>query len=152
VRASNEPGMSTLTVSGRDVGVLMDLEEKNDEGRFTNQPDSVIVERVLADYARYGLLPPHQVTPTTDVPSDLQRVPRQHETDRNSLRRLAKNTGFVFYFEPRALGVTSAYWGPENRRGLPQSPLSVNLGTATNVNALDFTQDALAPVDTQGSF
>src|SRR4051794_40588585 len=33
VRPSNEPGMSTLTVSGRDIGVLLDLKEKTDEGQ-----------------------------------------------------------------------------------------------------------------------
>src|SRR6516162_2411814 len=83
---SNEPGMSRLTVTGRDVSVLLDLEEKNDQ--YKNQPDFVIVNRVLANYATDGVLPPYLVTPTADVPLELFRVPRQHETDLALLRRL----------------------------------------------------------------
>ena len=147
---SNEPGMSRLTVTGRDVSVLLDLEEKNDQ--YKNQPDFVIVNRVLANYATDGVLPPYLVTPTADVPLELFRVPRQHETDLALLRRLAKSNGYVFYLEPVTLGVTSAYWGPENRATLPQSALSVNLGSATNVTSLQFAQDALAPVGSKGTF
>jgi hypothetical protein len=150
VSPGTEPGTATLTVSGRDVSVLLDLEEKNES--FKNQPDFVIVNRILAYYATDGILPPYEVTPTTDVPIELQRVPRQHETDLQFLRRLARRNGFVFYLEPRILGVTGAYWGPENRLGLPQPALSVNLGHATNVISLQFTQDALAPVGARGSF
>src|SRR5215470_2989284 len=106
VTPSNEPGMSTLTVTGRDVSVLLDLEEKNEQ--YKNQPDFLIVNRVLAGYAADGVLPPYQV--------------------------------------PRLPGVTGAYWGPENRLGLPQPALSVSLGHATNVTSLSVTQDALAPV------
>jgi hypothetical protein len=58
----------------------------------------------------------------------------------------------VFYIEPVAPGVTTAYFGPENRLGLPQPALSVDLGGATNVETLNFANDALAPVGTRGSF
>jgi hypothetical protein len=150
VTPSNEPGLSTLTVTGRDVSVLLDLEEKNEQ--YKNQPDFLIVNRVLADYATDGVLPPYQVTPTADVPIELQRVTRQNETDLQFLRRLARRNGFVFYLEPRLPGVTGAYWGSENRLGLPQPALSVNLGQATNVTTLSVTQDALAPVGSKGTF
>jgi hypothetical protein len=147
---SNEPGLSRLTVTGRDVSVLLDLKEKNEQ--YKNQPDFVIVNRVLADYAVDGVLPPYLVTPTADVPLEFFRVPRQHETDLAFLRRLAKANGYVFYLEPLTLGVTSAYWGPENRATLPQPALSVNLGSATNVINLQVAQDALAPVGSKGTF
>jgi hypothetical protein len=150
VAPSNEPGMSRLTVTGRDVSVLLDLKEKNEQ--YKNQPDFVIVNRVLANYATDGVLPPYLVTPTADVPLELFRTPRQHETDLAFLRRLAKANGYVFYLEPLTLGVTSAYWGPENRATAPQPALSVNLGTATNVTGLQFSHDALAPVGSKGSF
>ena len=136
VSPSNEPGLSTFTVTGRDVSVLLDLEEKNDQ--FKNQPDFVIVNGILNNYAGDGVVPPHQVTPTTDVPLEIQRVTRQHETDLQFLRRLAQRNGFVFYLEPRTLGVTGAYWGAESRLGLPQPALSINLGQATNVTSLNF--------------
>lgn len=147
VNPGAEPGTSTLTVSGRDISVLLDLEEKNAE--YPNRPDFLIVTEILARYAQYGIVP--QARPTTDVPIELHRVPRQHETDLRFIRRMAARNGFVFYLEPLTLGATTAYFGPENRLGLPQPALTVNMGTATNVNSLSFTNDALAPVGAQGS-
>ena len=148
VASGSEPGMSTLTVSGRDISALLDLEERNAE--YRNLADSMIVKEILAGYAQYGIVP--NAMPTTDVPLELQRVPRQHETDLQFIRRMAQRNGYVFYVEPLTLGATTAYFGPENRLGLPQPALSVDMGTATNANTLNFTNDALAPVDTEGSF
>ena len=45
-----------------------------------------------------------------------------------------------------------AFFGRENRLGVPQPALSMDLGTATNVNSLSFTNDALAPIGAKGSF
>jgi hypothetical protein len=140
--------MSTLTVSGRDISVLLDLEEKNE--KYENQTDSLIAFFVVLRYAQYGILPMAQ--PTTDVPLVVQRIPRQQETDLAFLRRLALRNGFVFYVEPLTLGTSVAYWGPEKRSGIPQPPLTFNLGTASNVQSLHFTNDALAPVGMRGSF
>lgn len=148
VAPSNDPGMSTLTVTGKDVSTMLDLEEKNQS--YENQPDFLIVTRLIASYVQYGLIP--QVTPTADVPIMLQRIPRQHETDLKYIQRLAQNNGFVFYIEPVTFGVNTAYWGPENRLGIPQPALTMNMGTTTNLKSLHFSQDALAPVGTQGTF
>src|SRR5215207_10131818 len=60
VAPSNEPGMSTLTVTGRDLSQVLDLEEKN--GKYERQPDSVIFTRLIEAYGQYGLVP--QPTPT----------------------------------------------------------------------------------------
>jgi len=145
---SNEPGQSTLTVTGKDVSVMLDLKEKN--AKFENQPDFVIVTRLLIEYAQYGLVP--QVTSTADVPIMIQRIPRQQETDMRFIQRLAQRNGYVFYIEPLTLGVNTAYWGPENRLSLPQSALTMNMGPATNLKSLSFARDPLAPVETEGSF
>jgi hypothetical protein len=147
VTPSNEPGRSTLAVKGKSISLLLDLAEKNE--KYENQPDSVIFTRIIGSYARYGLVP--QPTPTTDVPIELQRIPRQHETDLAFIGRLAKRNGFIFYLEPVTFGVTKAYFGPENRLGLPQPALSMNMGPHTNVKELSFSQDALAPTGTEGS-
>jgi hypothetical protein len=144
----DEPGTSTLTVSGRDISVLLDLEEKNAE--YRNRPDFLIVNEILLSYAQHGIVP--QTRPTTDLPIEMYRIPRQYETDLRFIRRLARRNGFVFYIEPVTLGVTTAYFGPENRLGLPQPALSVDLGTATNVTSLQFANDALAPVGAAGNF
>ncbi|HEX8336390.1 MAG TPA: hypothetical protein VF621_06645 [Pyrinomonadaceae bacterium] len=145
---SNEPGKSTLTVTGKDVGLMLDLEEKNEQ--YPNQPDSIIVTQLLAQYAQYGLVP--QPAPTTDVPIELERVPRQHETDLKFIQRLAQKNGYVFYVEPVTFGVNTAYWGPESRASLPQPALTTNMGHYTNVKSLNFSNDAAAAVGTQGTF
>ena len=145
---SNEPGESRLTVTGSDVSVMLDLEEKNEQ--HPNQPDWVIVTKLLANYAEYGLIP--TVTPTTDVPIELFRVPRQTDTDLGYIRSAAERNGYVFYVEPVTIGVNTAYWGPENRLSLPQSALTTDMGPATNVKQLTFSNDGLAPVETEGSF
>jgi len=143
-----QPGSATLTVSGRDMRVMLDLNEKN--APFKNQPDSLIALQILGKYAQYGLVP--QVTPTTNIPIELQLVPRQHETDLQFLRRMAQRNGFVFYLEPLTIGTSLAYWGPPQRAGLPQPALNHNLGAASNLQELHFTHDALSPEGAQGSF
>jgi len=148
LQPSNEPGRSTLTVIGRDLSLMLDLEEKSEA--YPNQPDFLIVTRILAAYAQYGLVP--APTPTTDVPIVVQRVPRQQETDLGFLQRLARRNGFVFYIEPQTFGVNRAYFGPETRLGIPQPALSVDLGPSANVNSLSFSNDQLAPVGTRGTF
>ena len=148
VAPSNDPSQSTLTVSGKDVSVMLDLEEKNE--KYENQPDSVIVLQLIARYAQYGLVP--MITPTTDVPIMIQRVPRQNETDLRFIQRMAQRNGYVFYVEPMTFGVNTAYWGPENRLGIPQPKLTMGQGASGNLKSLHFTQDALAPVSPSGTF
>ena len=148
LQPSNEPGQSTLTVTGKGLTQVLDLDERND--KYENQPDFLIFTRLIARYARYGLVP--QPTPTTDVPIMLQRIPRQHETDLQFIRRLAARNGFVFYVEPVTFGVNRAYFGPEIRATAPQSALTTNMGARTNVDTLSFSNDALAPVGTRGTF
>ena len=148
VTPSNEPGRSTLTVTGTNLTVMLDLEEKNHA--YKNQPDFLIVGQLIAAYPQYGLLP--AVTPTSNFPIELQRIPRQTETDLACIRRLASTNGFVFYIEPVTFGVNKAYWGPVIRAGLPQPALAMNMGAATNVTSLSFNNDALAPVAASAGF
>jgi hypothetical protein len=148
VAPSNEPGMTTITVTGTDLTVMLDLEERN--AQYKNQPDSFIVTRLVLGYPQFGLVP--RITPTTDVPIELQRVIRQHDTDLRFIRRLADKNGFVFYIEPVTFGVNTAFWGPVVRAGVPQPALTVDMGASTNVTDLSFSSDALAPVGASGSF
>ena len=140
---SNEPGKSTLHVTGEDITLKLDLEEKS--ATYPNMPDSLIVTQILASYATLGLVP--QVTPTTDVPIELDRIPTQQKTDLAYIRQLAQNNGFVFYVEPTIIpGVNTAYWGLDNRLGLPQPALTMNMGADTNVDSpITFSFNALGP-------
>jgi hypothetical protein len=139
---------ASLTVTGKDVTSVLDLKERNEE--YPNQPDFLIVSRILATYPQYGLVP--DVRPTTDVPIMIDRIPRQQETDLAFIRRLAERNGYVFYIEPATFGVNRAYFGPETRLSLPQPALTQNMGAADNVSSLSFSLDSLEPVGTEGLF
>jgi hypothetical protein len=144
----SEPGTATLSVTGRDVRVMLDLKEVN--AQYKNQPDSVIALQLIGRYAQYGLVP--MITPTTNIPIELQQIPRQHETDLEMLNRMAARNGFVFYVEPLTIGSNTAYWGPVKRAGLPQPALTHDLGAASNVQDIHFTNDALSPEGAEGKF
>ncbi|HLG14209.1 MAG TPA: hypothetical protein VJH03_06865 [Blastocatellia bacterium] len=148
VAPSAEPGASTLSVTGKDVSVMMDLEEKN--ASYENQSDDVIVTQLIGAYAQYGLVP--KTGPTTYTPLATEHTPRQAETDLKFIQRMAQRNGYVFYVEPVTFNVNTAYWGPENRVTPPQPRLTMGVGVQSNLKSLSFSQDSLAPVMTQGSF
>ncbi|TDW22082.1 phage protein D [Kribbella kalugense] len=145
---SGTPGESTLTVTGTTITSLLGLAERNQP--HPNQPDSVIVMAVLAQYPELGLVP--AVAPTTDIPLELDRTPQQNETDLALIERLATANSFVFYTEPITFGVNKAYWGPVLRTSLPQPRLTVGMGPHQNVRSLSFGFDSLAAVGAEGSF
>jgi hypothetical protein len=144
---SNKPGESTLLITGEDISLMLDLDERSDT--HPNQPDSIIVTKLLAKYAKFGIVP--VVTPTTDVPIEINRVPSQQGTDLSYIRLLAQRNGFVFYIEPTpAPGVSQANWGLDNRQGLAQPALAMNMGPQTNVDTpINFNFNALGPVAPQ---
>lgn len=138
---SNEPGASTVTITGEDITVMMDQDEVTLEHPAQNE--MLVVLKIIGKYARYGLIP--QVIPPymIDVPLPVERIPVQRETDLAHLQTLAARFGYVFYVRPGPVpGVNTAYWGPPIRAGLPARALSMNLGPATNVDNLDFKYDA----------
>jgi hypothetical protein len=148
---SNEPGESKLTVTGEDVSVMMDMEEKS--RTFPSQPDNRIVFRILSEYtAKYGIIPDVMPPPSVDVPLVADRIPSQHGTDLSYIMELARLHAYIFYIEPQAFRVNKAYWGPPNLTGIPQKALSVNTGPCTNINSINFSYNALKPSTVKGSF
>jgi hypothetical protein len=146
---SNEPGGSALTVTGEDVSVMMDLEEKTAE--HPAQDETIIANKIIATYAQYGLVP--TVTPPSvlDAPIPTERVPVQQGTDLQYLQEMAARHAYVFYVQPGPVPfMNTAYWGPPQRMGLPQRALSVNMGSESNVESLHFSQNALSPALVQG--
>lgn len=148
VAPSNDPGMSTLTVTGKDISLLLDLEERNEA--YPQQSDSMIVEQILGRYGQYGFIP--AVTPTLDTPLMTNRIPRQYETDLQRIRNLAQRNGYVFYLEPVTIRVNKAYWGPKIRAGLLQPALSIGMGGATNVKSLNFSEEGLSASSIRASY
>lgn len=144
-----KPGAGKLTVTGEDVSVMMDLEEKSAE--HPAQDETIIALKLIASYAQYGLIP--VVIPPTvlDPPIPIERTPVQQGTDLEYLNQMAARFGYVFYVTPGPTPLTNtAYWGPPKRLDIPQSALSVNLGPATNVDSIDFQYNALEPTLVSG--
>ena len=144
------PGESRLTVTGEDVSVMMDLEEKSVE--HPAQPEAVIALKIIASYARYGLIPTVIPPPTVDIPLPTERVPVQQATDLAYLQEMAARFAYVFYVTPGPAPLTNtAYWGPPPRLGAPQRALSVNMGPMTNVlGEVNFQYNSLEPTFVAG--
>jgi len=143
---SNEPGGSTLHVTGEDISVKLSFEDQS--LTHPNQSDSGIVRKILADA---GFLP--EVTDTSDTPSDAERISTQQCDHLGYIQRLAQRNGFIFYVEPTNIpGVNTAYWGKEKREGQSQPPLSLNMAPQTNVDApMNFSLNALGPAEPEVS-
>jgi hypothetical protein len=152
-----QSGASTISVIGEDVSVYMDLIELSFE--WPALGDSAIALAVLLKYGLIGVVP--VVTPTLSsmFSNPLEYVPQQNTTDRAYVQQLAQAHGNVFFVRPafKAFGgvpVNYAYWGPPPRLAAAawgwatgaQPALSVDMGSATNVESIDFQFDALAPV------
>lgn len=143
ISSSNEPGKSTLTVTGEDLSVLMDVVELVKS--YPAMPDIAQVAAALAPYAAFGvtpaLVPP--IIPTTTIPT--RRHDTQVGTDLAYIKSLAQRCGYVFYVEPGPLpGQSLAYFGPDVRLPIPQHALSVNMDAHSNVESLGFSLDGMA--------
>jgi hypothetical protein len=146
---SNVPGESTLTITGEDVSVMMDLEEKSAE--HPAQDETLIALKLIAAYAQYGLVPVVIPPVALDVPLPIERTPVQQGTDLAYLTLLAHRNGYVFYISPGPAPLTNtAYWGPPKRVGVPQRALSINMGPESNVDSLSFRNNALQPTLVEG--
>ena len=144
-----DPAKSMLTVTGEDVSVMMDLEEKSAE--HPGLDETLIALKIIANYMQYGLVPQVIPPPIPDPPLPIERTPVQQETDLGYLATMAARFGYVFYIKPGPLPMTNtAYWGPPERSALPQPALSVNMGHMTNVESLTFRNDALVPLLVRG--
>jgi hypothetical protein len=146
---SNVPGESTLAITGEDVSVMMDLEEKSAE--HPAQDETLIALKLITGYAQYGLVPVVIPPVALDVPLPIERTPVQQGTDLAYLTLLAHRNGYVFYISPGPAPLTNtAYWGPPKRVGVPQRALSINMGPESNVDSLSFRNNALQPTLVEG--
>jgi hypothetical protein len=141
------PGGSTLTVTGEDVSVKMDMMEISIE--WPAMGDFLIAEAVLAKYWLIGIVPDVQPTLSDLIPFGY--VAQQNSTDRCYAQQLANKNGYLFYVEPGpTLGSSRAYWGPPVLTGTPQLALNVDMGPFTNIETITFGYNALAPTINYG--
>lgn len=142
VQPASEPGQSTLTVTGEDLTVAMDLVQIT--VMYPAMPDIAQVNLILAKYAYLGVVPVVMPPFIFTVKTPLDGWITQTDTDLQHIRGLAGQNGFVFYIEPGPLpGQSIAYFGPDIRVPLPQPALSVNMDGHTNVESLSFSLDGL---------
>ena len=144
VAPSNEAGGATLTVTGEDLSVLMDVVEMPFM-RFPGMNEIAIVPTILSKYLVLGVIPLVIPPVFTSLPNPIVNVPTQTGTDLSYIRQLASDCGYVFYVEPGPAPLSSiAYWGPDIRLPIPQPALNVNMDAHTNVESLSFSLDGLA--------
>lgn len=140
---ANEAGASTLTVTGEDLTVAMDLIQNIIP--FPAMSDTIKVLARLAPYASMGVVPlviPEWV-PIFESPTE--KIESQQETDKAFIKGLAQRNGYVFYLNPGPFpGQSIAYFGPDINAPMVQSALSVNLDAHTNVDSISFSLDGLS--------
>lgn len=134
-------GKATLTLTGEDLTTLLDRVDGT--GRtFPNLASNERVLLLLAPYAALGIVPlvlppllPDRLLPT-------EKIPTQQGTELAYIRRLASDVGHVFHLDAGPTpGQSVAYWGPEVQLGEPVPALSIDLGHASNVDELTFTNN-----------
>jgi hypothetical protein len=144
ITPSNDPGQSTLTITGEDLSVAMNLVQKT-----VPYPGMGVYLQVLAALAPYALLGivPIVIPPfisSTSTPThrwDSQSL----ETDLEFIRGCASGAGFTFYVDPGPIpGQSIAYFGPDIRLPVPQPALNIDMDAMTNVESLSFSLDGMA--------
>lgn len=142
-------GTATITITGEDVGIIMDRIELSLPSPEMSHLD--MVAEALTRYGWLGLIPVLTPPPVDLPPPVTENTPMQNDTDRGLIEALARQHGFVFMIRPGPAPMTNlAYWGPPPRIGLPQKTLSMDMGPATNVNTMNFTFDGLRPTRVAG--
>jgi hypothetical protein len=139
VTAGGEGGQATLTVTGEDLSRVMDYIDFSGIP-YPAMPPEVRVLAILAKYAVFGVVPMVIPSVLVDVPIPVDRIPLQQGKDLAYVRGLADEVGYVFYVEPGPVpGVSTAYWGPEIKVGVPQPALNVDFDVHTNVESFSPT-------------
>jgi hypothetical protein len=133
---------TTLQVTGDDLTTVMTkLEFSGLPGvPYPAMPAEAIVALLLAKYAFLGIVPLVIPSIAIDVPVPTDRIPIQQGNDLEYIRLLAERVGYVFYLDPGpSPGMSTAYWGPKVKVGVPQPALNADMDAASNVEQLSFS-------------
>ncbi|MDJ0509131.1 MAG: hypothetical protein QNJ64_07740 [Crocosphaera sp.] len=141
---NSRPGDSTFTITGESISIMMGLEEKTQT--YIAQDEVTIARIIILKYAKYGLKPNIINPRLKNRPTRNSWIPLQsNQTDFCYLQQIGKRYGFVFYVTPGpAIGVNTAYWGPPKQKAQPQAPLTVNMGSFSNVESINLQYDGLS--------
>lgn len=142
VKPGTDAGHSTLSVTGVDLTAVMGLIDFSGIP-YPAMPFEAQVLLILAKYAFLGIIPVvlPSILPTVESPTT--RYDSQWGTDLEYVEKLAEETGYVFYQTPGPVpGVSTAYWGPVVKVGVPQPALNLDMDAHANVKSLTFAFDA----------
>ena len=137
---SSEPHGSLLTVTAMDPTVLMHLEEKVKP--WPNMMDSDVASAIFSD-ANYKFTPVVDSTGWSRQENDHTLM--QRGTDIQFLKQLADRNGYECFVELTDVGDVEGHFHPSKHDGKPQGTLTVNMGSATNVNKFHARFDMLGP-------
>ncbi|MDG2527887.1 hypothetical protein [Caulobacter endophyticus] len=153
VSQSNQPGKSTLSITGSDASQMMDQLDLTGLP-MPAMPYMAQVAFILARYTPLGVIPVILPPITWSVDNPLRKYRAQQGTDYAHVMMLARDVGYAFYVEPTPQeGVCTAYWGPDVAGFSPggaidgleiQPALTVNMDQASNVESLNFNFDGLS--------
>ena len=138
---------TNLQVTGDDLtAVMQKLEFSGLPGLpYPAMPAEAIVALLVAKYAFLGIVPLVIPSIAIDVPIPTDRIPTQQGSDLEYVRTLAERVGYVFYLDPGpAPGMSTAYWGPKIKVGVPQPALNADMDAASNVESLSFSYNGNA--------
>jgi hypothetical protein len=142
VSPGSDSSYSTLTITGEDLTKVMDYKDFSGIN-YPATPREGRVALILAKYAGFGIVPKIIPSPLVDVPIPTDEIPSQWGKDLGYIRHLAQEVGYVFYVEPGPMpGMSTAYWGPDIKVGVPQPALNTNMDAHTNVESLSFNFDS----------
>lgn len=138
---------TSLQVTGDDLTTVMQkLEFSGLPGLpYPAMPAEAIVALLLAKYAFLGIVPLVIPSIAIDVPIPTERIPTQQGSDLEYIQLLAERVGYVFYLDPGpAPGMSTAYWGPKIKVGVPQPALNADMDAGSNVDNLSFSYNGNA--------
>ena len=137
---SNDPGGSELVVTAMDPTVLMHLEEK--AKTWPNMMDSDVASAIFSDGA-YRFTPVVGSTQWSREEND--HTLTQRGTDIQFLQQLAERNGYECFVTLNDAGVVEGHFHKPEPDAPPQGVLTVNTGSATNVNSFQAKFDMIAP-------
>lgn len=142
-----DPSAGKLVVTGEDLSVKLDLFEVCWE--YKDLKDSEIVNKILG---RYDLFKSNKKVEaaTPESKPDPENIPRQLDTDRKFLLKLAKKNDRVFYIKYDG-EKSIAYWGPREPGPKQEQALVSSTLTFGNVEKMSPKYNALAAVLYYGS-
>jgi hypothetical protein len=139
----DRPGQARLVLSGHDLSIAMDREQK--QVQHPAQDETLIAMKIAGQYAQYLMAPMVLPPVLVDPPLPMDRTPVQTATDWDYLTEMADRFGHVVYVEGGPAPLSNVlYWGPPKRFDIQQKAINVNLGPLTNATGVSLADDALA--------